>query len=510
MRSKILLVIISICVFSSGLSAKKPRTSTNTKAASNGVASQAKAEEEYKKSIVQVKISYQEPDYFNPWKKKNPKVRRGVGIVVPGEKILLPAHLLTHSTLIEVKKHSSYAETKAIVSRQDSESDLALLKIEEENFFKDLIPFEFQKEIDYPRQVSIYQLDNSGSIQSASGALISMDLDQYPQGMVELPVLDVNSTETLNGNGEVLLEKGKVSGILFDFSGDKNSGRAIPSFLISKFLGNFGKTEIPFKGFRYRPIMDKATKDFYSLKTKDQGILVAEILPDSSADGILKIGDVILEFGGKKIDSKGYFHHPKYGKQVLSYIAHLGDEFGYQIGKQIPIKIIRSGKEEEVQLTLKTFPYSSIRIPHRNLGSKSEYYFDGGFLFVELSEGYLLEWGKDWRSKVDRKLLYTFDYHKFSTGDKKEGKFVLLSQVIPDESNQGYHDVSGRLVDQVNGKPIQSVQDISNEVKSSKSRYITILLDDGTNVVLDKESLTSANQRIQKEYRIPKSSMGSR
>ncbi|TGL58768.1 S1C family serine protease [Leptospira sarikeiensis] len=505
MKFRIIFSIFILTVFSSGLSAKKTKPKTS---ASNELASTAKTEEEYKKSIVQVKISYQEPDYFNPWKKKNPKVRRGVGIVVQGEKILIPAHLLTHSTLIEVKKYSSYSETKATVFRSDAESDLALLKVEEENFYKDLSPFEFQNEINYPKQVSIYQLDNSGSIQSATGALISMDLDQYPQGMVELPVLDVNSTETLNGNGEVLLENGKVSGILFEFSGDKNSGRAIPSFLIRKFLGAFGKTEIPFKGFRYRPIIDKATKDFYSIKTKDQGILVAEILPDSSADGVLKIGDVILEFGGKKIDSKGYFQHPKYGKQVLSYIAHIGDEFDFQIGKKIPLKILRDGNQMDIDLPLKQFPYSSIRIPHRNSNSRSEYYFDGGFLFVELSEGYLLEWGKDWRSKVDRKLLYTFDYDKFSTGDKKEGRFVLLSQVIPDESNQGYHEVSGRLVNQVNGKDVRSVKDISNEIKESKSRYITILLDDGIEVVLDKENLNSANLRIQKEYRIPASSMG--
>ncbi|TGK59431.1 serine protease [Leptospira wolffii] len=497
------LILVSFSVIEAK---KKPKPSSPPKADHSVI---SKSEEEFKKSIVQVKISYQEPDYFNPWKKKNPRVRRGVGIVVPGERILLPAHLLAYSTLVEVKKFSSYAETKAIISKIDSETDLALLKVEEEGFYKDLTPLEFHSSISYPKQVSIYQLDNSGSIQSSSGSLISLDLDQYPQGLVELPVLDVNSAETLNGNGEVLLENGNVTGILFEFSGDKNSGRAIPSFLIQKFLGKFGKSEIAFKGFRYRPVTDQATKNFYGITEKDRGIVVAEVLPGSSADGVLQPGDVILEFGGKKIDSKGYFEHPKYGKQVLSYIAHSGDEFGYQIGKEIPVSILRDKKPLEIKLPLKPFPYSAIRIPHRNPGLKTDYYFNGGFLFVELSEGYLLEWGKDWRSKVDRKLLYLYDYNKFSSPGK-EGKIVILSQVIPDESNNGYHEVGGRIVESVNGKPIRSVKDIAKQVKESGTRFVEVRLDDGTDVVLDKENLSSANKRIQTEYRIPNGAMGER
>nr|WP_246050624.1 PDZ domain-containing protein [Leptospira langatensis] len=506
-------MLSAILVFGFGVSSVQAKTKTSKKSketrleSSNSVPS-SKSEEEFKKSIVQVKISYQEQDYFNPWKKKNPKVRRGVGIVVSGNRIILPAHLLSYSTLIEVKKHSSYAETKATISKIDYETNLALLKVDEEGFYKDLAPLEFHSNISYPKQVSIYQLDNSGSIQSAVGALVSMDLDQYPQGLVELPILDINSTETLNGNGEVVLEDGKATGILFDFSGDKNSGRAIPSFLIQKFLGKFGTSEISYKGFRYRPVTDQATKDYYGIKEKDQGILVAEILPNSSADGVLKIGDVILEFGGKKIDSKGYFDHPKYGKQVLSYIAHIGDEFGFQTGKSVPLKILREGKPLDIALPLKPFPYTSVRIPHKNPSLRSDYYFDGGFLFIELSEGYLLEWGKDWRSKVDRKLLYSFDYDKFSSPGKEAGKIVLLSQVIPDESNNGYHEVSGRIVIKVNGKPVRAAKDISKEVKESKSRYVIVLLDDGTEIVLDKNVLSEANARIQKEYRIPASGMG--
>ncbi len=46
-------------------------------------------------------------------------------------------------------------------------------------------------------------------------------MDQMPLGQVELPVVDVSSSEGLNGFGEVVIENGKVSGILYEFTSGK-------------------------------------------------------------------------------------------------------------------------------------------------------------------------------------------------------------------------------------------------------------------------------------------------
>ncbi|MGQ2872856.1 serine protease, partial [Leptospira santarosai] len=73
------------------------------------VLSGKETQEVYHKSIVQIKVTFQEPEYHQPWKKKNPRVRRGVGSVVEGNRILIPYSLLPDATLIEVKKYSSYS-----------------------------------------------------------------------------------------------------------------------------------------------------------------------------------------------------------------------------------------------------------------------------------------------------------------------------------------------------------------------------------------------------------------
>nr|WP_100765268.1 PDZ domain-containing protein [Leptospira ellisii]PJZ92487.1 serine protease [Leptospira ellisii] len=456
----------------------------------------------YNKSIVQIKVTYQEPEYHQPWKKKSPRVRRGVGFVAEGEQILIPYALLPDATLIELKKYSSYSETKAYVYRTDAESNLASLRVEKGNFFEDLIPLKLTPISVFPKQVNVYQLDNSGSIQATAAALLSMDMDQMPLGRVELPVIDISSSESLNGFGEVLIEDGKVSGMLYDFTSGKNSGRVIPSFIIQKFLNTPGKDIFPYKGFRFRPVTDFAVRKYYGMGEKESGILVADVVPGSSASGVLKLEDIILEFGGKKVDSKGYVEHPLYGKQVLSFLAHSGDFFGYSLGKEIPITILRDKKRISLDMKLKPFPHSAVRIPFKNSPINNDYAVEGGFVFLELSEALLEEWGKDWRSRVDRKLLYLFDYAKFHEKEGDSGKIVLLSQVLPDESNNGFHDLSFKIVEKLDGKPVRSVKDLKTSIREGKDGYSLISLDDGTEIALDRARLDEINDRIYKSYKI--------
>lgn len=459
-------------------------------------------QETYHRSIVQIKVTFQEPEYHQPWKKKNPRVRRGVGIVTEENQILIPYSLLPNATLIEVKKYSSYSEIKATVFRTDPESNLALLLVEKKDFFQDLVPLKFSPIVVFPKQANVYQLDNSGSIQTTSVSLLSMDMDQMPLGQVELPVVDVSSSEGLNGFGEVVIENGKVSGILYEFTSGKNSGRMIPSFIIQKFLTTSGPDIFGYKGFRFRPITDGSVKKYYGMEKSDSGILIADVIPGSSASGVLKLEDIILEFGGKNVDSKGYIEHPLYGKQVLSFLAHTGDSFGYSLGKEIPILVLRDKRKIRLNMKLKPFPYSAVRIPFKNIPASNDFAVEGGFVFLELSEALLEEWGKDWRSRVDRKLLYLYDYYKFHEKENDIGKIVLLSQVLPDESNNGFHDLSFKIVEKIDGQNVKSVQDLRQSIKHGKSEYALISLDDGTEIALNRKKLPEINERIYKSYKI--------
>ncbi|MDX1961202.1 MAG: serine protease [Leptospiraceae bacterium] len=463
-------------------------------------------EDDFKKSIVQVKITAQNPNFMFPWQPKKPYNIEAVGIVISKDKILTLASNLEYTSSIEVKKFSSYKNFPAKILKIDYESNLAILSLEDTSFYLDLIPIDFVNKPEITKPVSIVQLDNAGSIQFSKGRLTGMDMDYSSTGHTELPYISLNSNEKLDGNGELITDKGKALGILFKFNNSKNSGKAIPGFVLNYFVNNIMKSKqspFPFKGFKYRALVDTAQKEFYGLDKNREGVIISEIIPYTGADKLLEPNDIIVEFGGRKIDSQGFFQHSDYGKQSLSFLAHTGEEFGFKRGKKLPVKIIRNKKELTLMLPLRSFPLRAIRIPYmHNSGRQPSYTIRGGFMFVELSEFLLREWGANWRSKVDKKLLYLCDYKKFQSNDES-GRFLILIQTLPDEANNGYHNVGMTLVTSLDGKPVRSVKELDVKINSSPNDIVLIDLEDGVTLALDKTTLKQVDDRIARKFQIP-------
>lgn len=469
-------------------------------------------EDKFKNTVVQVKITTQSPNFLFPWQPKKPQTSGAVGVVLANKRILVFTSLIDYYTSIEVKKFSSYTSVPATVIKMDYESNLSVLEVSDPDFFKDLVPIQFETKIEPFKPVSILQLDNSGSIQNSKGRLTGIDMENYPMGYTELPYLHVNSNEKLDGNGELILDNDKAVGVLYRFTASKNSGKAIPSFVINTFIKQkFEKTKgtvFPFKGFRFRPIPDETTKEYFGLDKKTDGVLVAEVIPNSSADKYLQLNDIILEYGGMKIDSQGYFKHPVYGKQYISFLAHSGEEFGFKMGSKIPVKILRNKKEETISIPLKAFPYKSVKIPYmNNEGKEPEYLIKGGFIFAELSEFLMKEFGTSWRSRIDKKLLYLNDYYRMNKkGDT--GRYVLLVQVLPDDSNNGYHSLSFEIIKTVNGKPLKSIRELDaalnegSSLESGEGKFLSLQTENGSEIVLDKSTLKEIDAKIQKKFGI--------
>lgn len=462
------------------------------------------AEVEFHKSLVQVDITYQDLYYQAPWKKKDPGTVSAVGIVVPGKKILVLASLIRNATLIQVKKYSSYGESRAYAIRKDTESDLALLDVPESEFFDDLEPVRLQSVINYPEEVFVMQLDNSASLQTSVASISGIEMTDNFSGYSDLPMMDINSSESLAGKGELISNGEEMLGMVYNFRSQSNSGIAIPSFIIKKFLEAKSEPIFPHKGFYYRLLTDKASQEFYGINTGNQGVLVDVVIPYSGADGILRSGDIILKFGNRVVDSKGYIEHPLYGKQSFSFLAHSGSEFGYELNKKVPIEILRDKKILEVELPLHPFPEKAIQIPHRKWDPAPNYLIMGGYVFLELSEFLLQEWGRDWRSKAPNKLVYLYDYKRLHSKRGDAGHIVLLRDVLPIEFNKGYHDMSLQIVETANGKPVSSVPELEKLIKNSSESVPIIELENGVEIGIDKEKLQSADLEIQKKYDIQK------
>ncbi len=86
--------------------------------------------------------------------------------------------------------------------------------------------------------------------------------------------------------------------------------------------------------------------------------------------------------------------------------------------------------------------------------------------------------------------------------ESKEDRVVILSSVLPDDINIGYHAFRNRIVTAVNGDPVRNMGDVFAVLDRDGLVHRITLNSVGFDLVLDREQLPEANRRIAERYRI--------
>ncbi len=458
-------------------------------------------------SVVQVKSTVQYPNFIQPWRFKNPETKRAYGVHVGEGFVLTTTHALNYATNIEVNKYGSLKNFTAKVIKMEHDLGLSLIKIDDKDFISGLSSVSFPNEVFLPSQGLLLEYKEYRNLGEKRIRSIKLEMDTYSNGYIELPYVEIQSDEKLEGIGELILEESSriPQGMVITFKDSQNSGKMIPSFMIKQFLDcKVDESCIPFKGFRFRPLTDKGAREYYSVKKEDQGVLVAEVYPyHFTGKHSLEIEDVILEVAGFKIDPKGYFEHPKYGKLTLSYLFHSNEDFIKKQNVKIPIKLIRDRRILELELELKPLNENSIRIPFGNTRNKKPNYFIvGGAVFQELSEHYLMEFGAQWRARVSKYLLYLNDFRHI-VSNPNEGKVIVLTQILPLTGNQAYHSMHQNVLQTVNGKIPKDLNEFRKMISSSKDEFIHLEFTDGSEIIFKADEIQRLNAEALKTFKIP-------
>lgn len=177
-------------------------------------------------------------------------------------------------------------------------------------------------------------------------------------------------------------------------------------------------------------IIQEVTRDLamsFGLK-QIKGALVAQVLDESSAKGILKGGDVIVEFDGKEVAT------------VAALPVIVGQS---KVGKEVEVKVLRNGKEKTLKLTIAELPEEISKTEEKNTEKpkKDDEKVALGMIIQDLDE-------------TVRKSL------KISTG-------VLVHKIKPGPAADA-GIVTGDVITMVSGKAIENTQQILEMAKDFK------------------------------------------
>ncbi|PXA04911.1 hypothetical protein DDZ13_02805 [Coraliomargarita sinensis] len=447
-------------------------------------------------SLVEIEVTRKDYDYRTPWITRNDQVRKN-GILIGANRILTTADGLSGQYLCRIKKGGVSRQYTADLVWVDYYANVAILDVPEPDFWKGMEPVALAKTIPQSGELQIYRW-RGGRIEERVAEIIRLFSGTSKMSYLQHLVLTVSSTISSAGWSEVVFDDNQLVGLTA--SASKDTLTILPAQFIAKVIERHNRENDPGLGyfdFKYIRGKNPALLASKGLERRDVGVVVTEIGGKGLSSDALQVGDVILEIDGFEIDSEGKYIDPDYGRLSMSGLATRA----HAAGESIAFKIWRDGKEQRVDYTLPRADFEKGLIPDRRYDAPPQYLIEGGLVFQPLN-GPLLE-------ALGKNIPPLLDYYSQQKGVNGRKGLVVLSGVLPDDYNLGYEDLRYVLVDEINGRTINNLNDIQTALEEPETAYHNIRFmpeERIQHIVLDAREMEDATNRILQNYRIPSGS----
>ena len=449
------------------------------------------------KSVLRIEVATQTPDYRTPWNAGHFSGAIGTGFIIGNNRILTNAHVVSNARRILINIYGSSKKYPAKVDFVAHDCDLALLSVENFTDFAALPAFTFGDIPALESQVRVIGYPIGGDRLSVTRGVVSrIDFQAYAHSRADSHlIVQIDAAINPGNSGGPCIQDGKVVGVAFQgLRQADNTGYIIPTPVVKRFLKDIedgtydhyvelGVSEFPL----FNPAMRKAL----GLPDDDKGVLVTNVTPTSSADGLLKPGDVLMSVNGFDIDSAGM---AAIDGETVNF-----NEIGERkfAGDKLAVRFLRDGKRNDVQIELK--PLEWARIYAIDYESQPRFIVFAGLVFQPLDTNLFVSQKFD---DVNVRRLYS-DYVPKGLFQKRPD-IVMLTRVESDPVTNQLDDFAGFAVDKINGT---EVRDLAHAYEllypQDPPEYFVIELH-GSNrpVVIPATKVKDANARIQKNYGI--------
>jgi len=451
------------------------------------------------RSVLRIEVATQTPDYETPWNSGRFGGGIGTGFLIGENQILTNAHVVSNQQRILITVHGSPEKYPAKVEYIAHDCDLAILSLEDFTPFKDFPVFSFGEIPSLESQVTVIGYPVGGDRLSVTKGIVSrIDFQPYSHSRSDSHlVVQIDAAINPGNSGGPVLQDGKVVGVAFQgLRQADNTGYIIPTPVVKRFLKDIEDGAYDHYvdlGISDFPLHNPAMRKALGLPDNGQGVLVTNVVPTSSVDGVLKTGDILLSLDGNLVDSDG---------QVLvdGEKVNLNEIVERKFtGDKVAIRFLRDGSWNDVEVTLKPLPPSRMySIKYEN---QPRYVVFAGLVFQPLDTNlFATSKFKD----VTVRRLYT-DYVSKGIFQEKED-IVMLTQIQPDPVTSQIDNFTGLAVEKINGIPVTSLNHAYELLNGENPPEFHTIELYGANrpLIIPSAKVEEANSRVQANYGISK------
>jgi S1-C subfamily serine protease len=393
-----------------------------------------------------------------------------------------------------VKKYGDTKRYQAKVLEVSHDTDLALLQVEDEDFFKDTVPLEFGVLPDMQDNVTVYGYPMGGHTISVSTGIVSrIEHNRYAHSGKRFLSIQIDAAINPGNSGGPTISNGKIVGVVMQgITLAQNIGYMVPVDVIQHFLKDVedGKHDgFPKLGIMTDKIENPSLKEYYKLSEDSGGILVVDIVHNSALKDILQIDDIITSIDGNRIENDGTVQFRENQYTHFKYFIDL-----HQYGDEVTLEVLRNGEKKLLKAKLPDTA-SDERSSYAVLeyDKMPTYFMLGGYVFSPVTQNLL-------NSSASPMLGLRYAATKFPKKEKQE--LVVLLKVLASSHSRGDYGVSMWHIEKVNGKEFKDFREFYKLVLETKEKFVILEDEDGAKVVINKEEAKKAEPELLRRYSI--------
>ncbi len=451
---------------------------------------------EIRKSICRINNTAQEFNYRVPWLPGQMSGGSGTGWVVKANRLMTNAHVVSNAKLLTVEKENDPKKYVATVEFIAHDCDLAQLKVEDPDFWKDTKPLDLGPVPEIESSVSVYGYPIGGERMSVTKGIVSrIDFRTYAHSVMDSHLcIQIDAAINPGNSGGPVMQQGKVVGVAFQGLGGadaQNVGYMIPTPVIGHFLkdiadGHYDRyMDLSIATF---PLMNAAHRRALGLPEDDRGLAVTTVGSASVCAGKLRSGDVLLRIDGLDIQSDGMVEIEGARMQMAEVAErkYKGDKVKFEVWRDK--KIIT----EEVTFE-RAWPYTHQATSYE----PPKYVVFGGLLFQPMNRNLVATY-----QFANLRVFHHFAHFIEEELYKERDEVIVLTALLPDPINTYLDEFREGIIRKVNGTAIRNVKELAAAFTKQADEYVIEFEGHGRPLVLQRADLEAARARIRQRYNV--------